>query len=362
MATILRAPLVTAVALLSTTVAINSQPAQNRLILQPPPRSLKDFPSPVARRPVPYVQDVRNRHVFLPAPDIRPNVQSDWPTPLAPIRSIIADAILNPNVFLLKPVGTPFVFSDWPSPAQITPKPSGLLHHRPQLGPIVAPPFSEYAWTRPASARPPILVEPFRNGLVLPLPAVGTPFRQQDWGTPARLQLKPETFLFYYIQDQTSPAFIQYDWPRPARVPSLIADPIPNRILFPFVAPSAPFRQQEWPSASRGQIAKIVDPYNRNVFLPIPQGQPTRQTDWPRPRDPQSLQPGHTINDIGILSVPVATPFIPGDWPLPRRVLMLTVIWEREGTSPIFLPTFKPEWAQNVNQYIGKNATQPVTK
>lgn len=362
MATIFRSPIITAIAVLSTTVAVNAQPTiQNRLILQPPPRSLKEFPNPArVLPPAPFVQDVRNRHVFLPAPAIRPNVQSEWPPPTAPIRSIVADAILNTNVSLPLPTGVPTAIDDWPTPQPPLARPAGQLHHRPQLGPIVAPPFSEKTWPTPIAAGRIVLVDPVRNGIVLPLPPVGTPFAQHEWPSPSTTPKKPETFLFYYIQDQTRPSFIQLDWPLPARVPSLIADPIPNRLTFPFVAPPAPFRQHDWPSASIVRIAKVNDPYNRNVFLPVPQGQPTHQHDWPRPTDPRSLLGSHTINDLGALSVPVMSPVRPVDWPIPHGAARPN---DLEGLGA-FIPrvkfSFRPSWATSATRSFDETFEENV--
>ena len=366
MATVFRGKIITAVAVLSTAVAVQAQTGGTRLGLigaETQPKHLSDFPTPAAPRPVPYIQDVRNRHVFLPAPNPTPPfAQIDWPTPDPPIRTLIADAILNPNTFFLTPRAAPFAFRDWTLPAQAFPQPRGV-HHRPELSPIVAPPFRVSDWVRPAAAGPQILVEPFRNGRVLPVPAGGgAPFAQIDWPGPSRVTLKPDTHLFYYIQDQTKPGFINYDWPLAPKLPSLTWDFVPNRLLFPFVAPPPPFRQADWPNASTVQIAKIGDPYNRNVFLPIPQGQPTHQLDWPRPRDPLSLQASHTVNDIPLLTRPVVNPVIRNyDWPLPARCLLLTIIWEKEGTSPIYLPTFRREWAVNSNQIVGPIAPEPET-
>lgn len=388
MATIFRGKVVTAVAVLSTTVAINAQPIQNRLLLQPPPRSLKDFPNPARPRPLPFVADVGNRALYQtpprgnkdwpnPAPRpptpytflfyyvaqevTPPSIQKDWPKAPKP-PSITADAILNPNPFQLQPVGLPFHVTEW---QQSNARRAGVTvhHHRQDLGPIVSPPFHEGAWPLPTPSLRPIVVEPFRNGLVLPVPVVGvTPFAQYDFGRVSRPILKPQEFQFYYIQDQTRPGFIQYDWPKAPKLPSIMWEQIPNRLVLPVVLTTTPFRQQDWPNASTRQLAKVVDPYNRNVFLPVPQGTPGHQHDWPRPHSAKSLLGSHTIDDLGILSVPVVNPLRRNyDWPLPARPLLLTVIWTSEGTTPIYLPTFKAEWAVNSNQIVGPWAPQPET-
>jgi hypothetical protein len=425
MATIFRGKVITAVAVLSTTAAINSQPITNRLALTTPaaqkPKTLSDFPNPVQPLPQPYIHDVRNRLVLQPPPPTlkdfpnpaspirgvfvhhhRPEItappikppgltdfptpaspvrtiyvqhhlpefvtdpdihQLDWPIPAQPIRSLTADAILNPDAFLLKPVPSPFNFTDWTNPAPAQAWPKAQWPHRPHQDPIVAPPYIFTDWINPVAPRPQILVEPFRNGLVLPVPVVGTnPTSQYDWPIPSRLALKPDTHLFYYIQDQTKPGFINYDWPIPPKLPSLTWDFVPNRLLFPFVAPPPPFRQQDWPNASTVQIAKIVDPYNRNVFLPIPQGQPGHQYDWPNPQGPRLKPDTHLLNDLGIVARPVVNPVIRNyDWPLPARVMLLTVIWTPEGTTPIYLPTFRVEWAENSNQIVGPWEPTPET-
>jgi hypothetical protein len=400
MANIFRAPLVTRIAVLSTVVAVNAQTGvqQNRLLLQPPPRSTKDYPTPVRprmpqpyvqdvrnilllypapgpkpkpitdfpppKRPIhaPYVQDVRNRHVFLVPPNPQPPFnQDDWPSTTPPIRSVVADAILNTSVLLLRPVGTPFNADDWSTVAP-QPRPVVVHHLRQQLNPSVTLPFSEQQWAKPAALPPLVVTEPIRNRLPLPVSAVVPPFNQDDWGLPARLRLQPTTSIFYYLQDQTSPAFIQFDWPKAPRLPSIPAEQVANRLVLPtVVVVLPPFNQDDWPNASTRQIAKIVDPYNRNVLLPPAIGQPGHQLDWPLPQGARSLQGSHTVNDLGILSVPVAHPVLPIDWPRPAPVMLLTVMWIHQGTSPLYVPTFRAEWAVNSNQVVGPWAPQPET-
>ena len=82
MATIFRGKAITAVAVLSTTVAINAQPIQNRLLLQPPPQSLKDYPNPAPPKPLPFVQDVQRQSQLLREATV-PRL-FDFPLPMPP--------------------------------------------------------------------------------------------------------------------------------------------------------------------------------------------------------------------------------------------------------------------------------------
>jgi hypothetical protein len=343
------------------------QDVRNILLLYPAPapkpKPITDFPP--AKRPIhaPYVQDVRNRHVFLVPPNPQPPFnQDDWPSANPPIRSVVADAILNTSVSLVRPIGTPFNQDDWSTVAPIL-RPVVVHHHRQQLGPIVFPSAALTDWPNPAAPRSLRILEPIRNGNVLPVPVVGTsPFNQDDWGLPARLRLQPTTSIFYYLQDQTAPSFIQFDWPKAPRLPSIPAEQVANRLVLPtVVVVLPPFNQDDWPNASTRQIAKIVDPYNRNVLLPPAVGQPGHQYDWPLPQGARSLQGSHTVNDLGILSVPVAHPVLPIDWPRPAPVMLLTIMWIHQGTSPLYVPTFRAEWAVNSNQVVGPWAPQPET-
>ena len=258
-------------------------------------------------------------------------------------------------------MGVPFTVDDFYLPSPVPTQPFRVWHHRPQLGPIILPPFREGSWPNPVSAPRSVALELVRaNALLSPVIVAGTPFNQDDWAAPASVPKKPQEFLFYYIQDQTKPGFINYDWPLAPKRPSLVADPITNRLVLPVVITTTPFHQHDWPLAATVRVAKVWDPYNRNVFLPVPVGVPTHQLDWPLPQRARLVPGTHTLNDLGVLSLPVGVPRRPVEWPTPQAIL-LTVRWELEGRSAIYMPRFEAEWAVNSNQVVGPRQVQPVT-
>jgi hypothetical protein len=292
MSTIFRAPLITAIAALSTTAANTAQPQQNRNVLLP----------------------------IGSAPFIAPDFE------------------LAPRVPVL-----------------------GIWHHRP-APPPGAMSFNCCDWPNPAMPLRQIVIDPVRNRILLPLPPPGVPFICQDFPLPQRPTLKPETHLFYYMQDQTSPAFIQYDWPKAPKLPTVDTPPVRNQILFPVFATPVPFRQTHWLNPVIVQLAKVNDPPARNTFLPPPVGLPTSQTDWPRPHGAKSQQGSHTLNDLGLLTLPIARPVRPIDWPNPRLLpYAASARVDRTSVSILLQPRFKPEWATDSNQMIGPWEPQPET-
>jgi hypothetical protein len=305
--------------------------------------------------------------VFLVPPTPQPPFsQSDWPTPYSPTRSLIADVTLNRNVTLPPAVtGTPFPFGHVDAlPAGPILRPHGVMH-RPEFT-QGATPFGVDLFDL-APRVPTITVDPIRNEILFPVVVPGVPFyKHLDWPTPTRPTLKPETFLFYYIQDQTSPAFIQFDWPQPARtLPVRQDDPIPNRLLtlLPFVPVTVPFyKHEDWPLPSRTLRPIEQDAYNASVFLKPPIGVPFSIDDWPRPQGARSLQPDHFNDRIQLLTVPVLVPFYKHlDWPNPARPIPTRYF--DAGPRPLLNAAglFKPEWAVNSNQILGPIAPTPET-
>jgi len=369
MATIFRQPVVVrTAALLSTTVAINSQIPQNTILLrnvEQQPLHLRDFPPPARPVLVPYVQDVRNQHVFLPAPNPQPPFnQDDWPTPDPPIRSQIVDAILNSTVRLPQvaaQVPFPFGHVDELPPAPIL-RPHGNIHLRPQPPPSTRPEPRLYDWPL-APILVPITVDPVRNEIIFPPPPppTGPERRIFDWPLPKTVPFVLQPWEFYYIQDQTAPSFIQYDWPLPARtLPVRLDDPIPNRLLtlLQFVPVTVPFyKHLDWPNPEIVRRPLVQDPINESVFLPTPTGIPFyKHFDWPLPKGARSLQPEHTNDRVRFLSAPVSVPFYKHlEWPTPARV-PATQFWQADNTgamTQVLKPPFKPEWAMNANQHHG---------
>jgi hypothetical protein len=301
MATIFRAPLITAIAALSTTAANSAQ--------LPPTWNLLLFPSGPAQQPF-------------------------------------------------------YFHHQWPTPAQLGQRPSGLHHYRPEIGPKDDP-RKQRDWPVPSAPGALMRDDVPRNLLLLPPPlSIGDPVKLRDWPTPARLPLKPDTHLFYYMQDQTSPAFIQYDWPKAPQLPTVDTPPIRNPIVFPVVIMvQDPFKQRDWVNPAILKSAFVTDPYNFNVFLPAPQGQAKHQHDWPNPQGAKSQQGSHTLNDLGLLSLPIFKPVKPLDWPNPKPVPQSAQARNvREPSVSILLvQRFKPEWAADSNQLLGPTRTQPET-
>jgi hypothetical protein len=280
-------------------------------------------------------------------------------TAIAALNTVVANTAQpeqNRHV-LLPPSPLPFGFHEWVTAPRLPDV--AVWHHRPQPPSPIAPPFIESLWPRPAAPLQQLIVEPVRNRLLFPSVSLIRPFVQADWPGPRPFLPKPETFLFYYIQDQTAPAFIQYDWPKAPRLPTVETAPVRNEILFPLVIPAPPFRQKDWPPPMRRLVAKDHEPEKRNVLLPTPVGLPTHQQDWPRPHGAKSLQGSYTLNDLGLLTVPIVRPVRPLDWPNPAR-LPRTVFWERSGVPLTLHPRFfKPEWASESNVLLGPSASQP---
>lgn len=373
MANIFREPIyVGVVAAMSTAVAIGAQgqversPALIRTEVQA--RHLLDQPKPANPLPAPYVHDVPNLSVYLHAPTPQyPFGVSDWPTPDAPVRSLIVDEILNQTVRLPQlPPQTPFPFGHVDElPKAPTRFPYGVMLRQEYL-PGQQPPFTtEQFYKAPRLLSAP--TEPVRNEILFPLPSAIPPFyKDVEWPLPARPVLKPETFLFYYIQNQTSPGFIQYDWPTPARVPFVRQDdPVPNRLLtlLPSVPLTVPFyKHRDFPLPAVLQRPGVQDPLNTNVFLPAPSGLPFyRHLEWPLPKAAKSLQPDHANDSIPLLTVPVLVPFYKHlEWPLPARTLHHPR-WDAPGNNILAAPRFLIEYAVNSNQIVGPIAPTPET-
>jgi hypothetical protein len=266
----------------------------------------------------------------------------------------------NFNVRLPLAAALPFIGPDIDPPPRLPAL--SVWHHRPQP-PSKVLPFSQTLWPTPAVPLRQMVIDPVYNRIMLPLPPPGVPFINQDFPRPAAPILKPDTHLFYYMQDQTSPAFIQYDWPKAPKLPSLVADQVPSRLGLPVTAIVPPFRQRDWLNPATIQLAKVNDPQGRNAFLPPPVGLPTHQTDWPNPQAAKSQQGSHTLNDLGLLTLPIARPMRPLDWPNPKPVPQSAQARNvREPSVSILLvQRFKPEWAADSNQLLGPTRTQPET-
>jgi hypothetical protein len=272
-----------------------------------------------------------------------------------------AESRPNNRLLLLKDQRLPGGFEDW----ALAPHLPALMsvHARPGT-PIIGEPYKQRWWPNPAPPLLQVLVEPVRNMILFPPPPIGEPFKNRDFPSPHAPILKPETHLFYYMQDQTAPSFIQYDWPTAPRLPTIETAPIRNEIIFPVPGVvQDPIKQRDWPTAAILRPPTVSDPYNFNVFLPEPQGQARHFHDWPRPHGARSLLDTHSVNTLGLLSLPIFKPVKPIDWPNPRPVPQSAAARavRADGVSILLVPRFKPEWAADSNQLIGPTEPQPET-
>jgi hypothetical protein len=288
----------------------------------------------------------------------------------APIITVIAvrsttaanTALSQPNFNVRLPLSAhpPFIAPESDPPARLPSQ--GVWHLRPGT-PIKGVPFSQTLWPTPTRPLLQLIIDPVRNQILLPLPPPGVPFVQNDWPLPWPQRPQPHTHLFYYMQDQTAPSFIQYDWPKAPKLPSLMADQVPSRLGLPITAIAPPFHQVDWLNPPTLRLAKDCDPEQLNVLLPPPVGVPTHQADWPNPQGAKSLQGSFTLNDLGLLTLPIARPVRPLDWPTPQRMPQSAAarVVRADGVSILLVPRFKPEWAADSNQLLGPTEPQPET-